>query len=73
MSHPSPAARRQRGFTFLEVLLVLGIIALMIACVAGYFLSLRVEPLVARPIPPAVATPVPAPTPAVEKKPAPAP
>ena len=73
MIPPSAVARRQRGFSFIEVLLVLGILALMIACVVGYFLSLRVEPLVARPVPPATATPAPASTPAVENKPAPVP
>ena len=71
MSRHSPTgvstARRQRGFSFLEVLLVLGIIGLMIACVLGFFLSRKAEPLVAKPIPKAVA----APAPAAEKKPAP--
>jgi prepilin-type N-terminal cleavage/methylation domain-containing protein len=71
MSRPSPfgvpTARRPPGFTFLEVLLVLGIIGLMIACVVGFFLSRNVEPLVAKPVP----KPVAASTPAAEKKPAP--
>ncbi len=69
MSHRAP--RRPHGFTFLEVLLVLGIIGLMIACVAGFFLSRNAEPLIAKPIPKAVASPAPASTPVVEKKPAP--
>ena len=74
-SSPSgvPASRRQRGFSFLEVLLVLGIIGLMIACVAGFFLSRHGDHFVARPIPPATATPAPPSTPAAEKKPAPTP
>ena len=75
MPRPSPsgvpAARRQRGFTFLEVLLVLGIIGLMIACVVGFFLSRNAEPLIAKPIPKPAATPAPPSTPVAEKKPAP--
>ena len=71
MSRPSssvvPALRRLRGFTFLEVLLVLGIIGLMIACVLGFFLSRNAEPLIAKPIP----KPATSPAPAAEKKPAP--
>ena len=71
MSRPSssvvPVSRRQRGFTFLEVLLVLGIIGLMIACVVGFFLSRNAEPLIAKPIPKPAASPAPA----VEKKPIP--
>ena len=75
MSHHSPtgvsAARGQRGFSFLEVLLVLGIIGLMIACVAGFFLSRNAEPLIAKPVHRTAATPAPLATPAVENKPAP--
>ena len=75
MSHPSssgvPAARRQRGFSFIEVLLVLGIIGLMIACVVGFFLSRNAEPLIAKPVPKPAASPAPPSTPALEKKPAP--
>ena len=71
MSHHSPTgvsrARRQRGFSFIEVLLVLGIIGLMIACVLGFFLSRNAEPLVAKPVPKVAATPAPV----AEKKPAP--
>ena len=75
MSHRSrssaTASPRQRGFTFLEVLLVLGIIGLMIACVVGFFLSRNAEPLVAKPVHKTAATPAPLATPAVENKPAP--
>ena len=75
MSRPSPsgvpASRCPRGFTFLEVLLVLGIIGLMIACVVGFFLSRNAEPLIAKPIPKPAATPAPPSTPVAEKKPAP--
>ncbi len=75
MSRPSPsgvsAARRPRGFTFLEVLIVLGIIGLMIACVVGFFLSRNAEPLIAKPIPKTAVTPFPPSTPVAEKKPAP--
>ena len=75
MSRPSspgvPASRRPRGFTFLEVLLVLGIIGLMIACVVGFFLSRNAEPLIAKPIPKPAATPAAPSTPVAEKKPAP--
>ena len=71
MSHHSPAgvsrARHQRGFSFIEVLLVLGIIGLMIACVLGFFLSRNAEPLVAKPVVKAAVTPAPV----AEKKPAP--
>ena len=49
MSHSSrfgvSTARRLRGFSFLEVLLVLGIIGLFIVCILGFFLSLHQEPL----------------------------
>ena len=63
------ASRRQRGFSFLEVLLVLGIIGLFIACIVGFFLSRHAEPL--HPPTPAPATsPAPKATPA-EPKPAP--
>ena len=61
------AVRSPRGFSFLEVLLVLGIIGLMIACVLGFFLSRNTEPLVAKPVAKIAATPAPA----AEKKPAP--
>ena len=75
MSRPSssvvPTARRQRGFTFLEVLLVLGIIGLMIACVVGFLLSRNAESLIAKPTPKPAASPAPSSTPALEKKPAP--
>ena len=75
MSRPSsfgvPASRRPHGFTFIEVLLILGIIALMIACVVGFFLSRTAEPLVAKPVRKAAATPAPLATPAVENKPNP--
>ena len=71
MSRRSPfgvsALRSLRGFSFIEVLLVLGIIGLMIACVLGFFLSRNAEPLTAKPVP----KPTPASTPAAEKTPAP--
>ena len=71
MSHHSPTgvsrARRQHGFSFLEVLLVLGIIGLMIACILGFFLSRNAEPLIAKPAAKAAATPAPV----ADKKPAP--
>lgn len=48
-SHIKPVSRfhapRRPAFTFLEVLLVLGIIALFIVCIVGYFVSRGVEPL----------------------------
>jgi len=58
---PIPISRA-RGFTVLEVLLVLGIIALFIVCLAGYFMSRGIEPLNPPPrkIPAAKTTPVPA-------------
>lgn len=62
------STRRARGFTLLEVLLVLGIIALFIVCIAGYFMSRGIEPLKPPPrkIPAAKTTPAPAtPVPAV--------
>ena len=52
-------SRRQRGFSFLEVLLVLGIIGLFIACIVGFFLSRHTEPLHPPPVPAAVASPAP--------------
>ena len=63
-------SRRLRGFSFLEVLLVLGIIGLFIACIVGFFLSRNVEPLHPLPVPAVAATPAPKPAPA-EPKPAP--
>jgi len=55
-------APRRRAFTFLEVLLVLGIIGLFIVCFIGYFASRGVEPLKPPPRKPAAekATPAPA-------------
>ena len=62
----------RRGFTFLEVLLVLGIIGMMVLCLIGFVLSTKTDPLkIPAPkatLAPTAATPVPA-TPA----PAPAP
>ena len=73
MSHPLrfgvSTSRRLRGFSFLEVLLVLGIIGLFIACVVGFFLSRHTEPL-HPPAPAPVSSPAPKATPA-EPKPAP--
>ena len=63
------ASRRQCGFSFLEVLLVLGIIGLFIACIVGFFLSRHAESLHPPTLAPA-ATPAPKATPA-ETKPAP--
>ena len=63
-------SRRQRGFSFLEVLLVLGIIGLFIACIVGFFLSRHAEPLHPVPAKPVAASPAPQ-TPTPEKKPAP--
>ena len=74
MSHSSrfgvSTARRLRGFSFLEVLLVLGIIGLMIVCIIGFFLSLHKEPLHPPAAKPAAASPAPKATPA-EAQPAP--
>jgi prepilin-type N-terminal cleavage/methylation domain-containing protein len=63
---------RRRGFSFLEVLLVLGIIGLMILCLIGFILSLRNEPLKIPAATPAPAKLVPAPaTPTPPAAPAP--
>jgi len=62
---PSAARRQPRGFSFLEVLLVLGIVGLMVLCLIGFVLSRHAEPLTspaATPAP-AKAIPVPAATP----------
>jgi hypothetical protein len=58
---------RRRAFTFLEVLLVLGIIGLFIVCIIGFFASRGVEPL--KPPPPS-ATPAPAKAPPAAPAPA---
>ena len=63
------ALRRARGFTFIEVLLVLGIVGLMIVCIVGFFISRHQEPLHPKPVP-APATPAAKTVPAT---PAPAP
>ena len=67
MSTQSPPVHRfrapcRRAFTFLEVLLVLGISALFIVCIFGFFASRGIEPLKSPPRPPAAekATPAPA-------------
>ena len=79
MSSPSTSfsrfrAARRGAFSFLEVLLVLGIIALFIVCIVGFFGSRGVEPLKPPPRKPAAgkATPEPA-TPAPVKAPPAAP
>ena len=58
------ARRSQLGFSFLEVLLVLGIVGLMIICLFGFLLSRTQEPLKIPPTP-ASATPAPALPPSV--------
>ena len=63
-------SRRLRGFSFIEVLLVLGIIGLFIACIVGFFLSRHTEPLHPPTARPAAASPAPKATPA-EPKPTP--
>ncbi len=70
----------RRGFTFLEVLLVLGICGMMVLCLIGFVLSKTTEPLKItppKPTPaPAAATPAPAaatPAPATPAPPPPAP
>ena len=70
-------APRRRAFTFLEVLLVLGIIGLFIVCLIGYFASRGVEPLKPPPRKPAAekatpATATPEPVKAPPAAPAPA-
>lgn len=64
-SQSTPASRfrtpRRSAFTFLEVLLVLGIIGLFIVCIIGYFASRGVEPLKPPPRKPAVEKTTPAP------------
>jgi len=52
---PAATPRRRRGFSFLEVLLVIGIVGLMILCLIGFLLSRQTEPLK-----PSAATPAPA-------------
>ena len=74
MCHPLrfgvSASRQPRGFTFIEVLLVLGIIGLMIVCVVGFFISRHQEPLHPKPVP-ASTSPAPKTTPAAPVTPAP--
>lgn len=75
-------APRRRAFSILEVLLVLGISALFIICIVGYFVSREVQPLKPPPRKPAAeqATPAPLkpepakapPTPPAPAEPAPA-
>lgn len=63
-THTFPAHRpHRRAFTLLEVLLVLGIIALFIVCIVGFFLSRGIEPLTPPPrtLPAAKVTPAPVP------------
>ena len=65
MSAKTSPFHRPHGFTFLEVLLVLGIIGMMVLCLIGFVLSSKTEPLKipepkATPAP-AAATPAPAP------------
>lgn len=75
MSRRSPSlagTARRRGFTFLEVLLVIGIIGLMALCLIGFVLSRHSVPLIpptATPAP-AQATSVPIPTPPAPSSPA---
>lgn len=56
-----PASRRESGFSFLEVLLVLGIVGLMVLCFIGFLLSRRHEPLNIPPAAPAPSSATPAP------------
>ena len=52
----------QRGFSFIEVLLVIGIVGMMILCLIGFLVSRSSEPLKipAATAAPAAATPAPA-------------
>jgi hypothetical protein len=61
MSPYSFIAHRRHAFTFLEVLLVLGIVGMMVLCLIGFVLSNKTPPLkIATPTPPpANATPAP--------------
>ena len=54
------ARSRRRGFSFLEVLLVLGIVGLFIVCIIGFFFSRHAEPLKLPSATPAPASPAPA-------------